>query len=192
MALTNQIRYILIKDPDSARGLGMIGVGFASVQAAYVIDGGTLVSLTAETITTLGTYQAPTSAAHIRIKELNDSTPNTEGIYEIHFHNTQLATGSKLWLFLSTDDGATVPIQPLEVDLSNNPGGIAEAILKYDWTSITGEAARSVLNALRLLRNKWSVAAGTLTVTEEDDTTSAWTATVTSDNAAEPITGIDP
>lgn len=69
---------------------------------------------------------------------------------------------------------------------------IADAILKRDWTAVTGEAARSALNALRFLRNKWSISGSTLTVTEEDDTTPAWTATLTSDAAADPVTGSDP
>lgn len=69
---------------------------------------------------------------------------------------------------------------------------IADATLKRDMSAVTGEAARSPLNALRLLRNKWSVAAGTLTVTKEDDSTSAWTAAVTADAAANPITASDP
>lgn len=68
----------------------------------------------------------------------------------------------------------------------------ADALLKRDMSSVTGEAARSPLNALRFLRNKWGVAAGTLTVTKEDDTTSAWTATVSTDAAAVPIIGSDP
>ena len=68
----------------------------------------------------------------------------------------------------------------------------ADELLKRDWTSVTGEAARSALNALRSLRNKVSVSAGTLTVTEEDDTTSAWTAAVTTSAAADPITEVDP
>jgi hypothetical protein len=69
---------------------------------------------------------------------------------------------------------------------------IADALLKRDWTSVTGEAARSVLNALRFLRNKWSLSGTTLTVTKEDDSTSAWTGTVTSSESANPITGNDP
>lgn len=69
---------------------------------------------------------------------------------------------------------------------------IAEALLKLDLSTITGEAARSLLNAVRFLRNKWSISAGTLTVTKEDDSTSAWTATVTTDAGAEPIVGNDP
>jgi hypothetical protein len=69
---------------------------------------------------------------------------------------------------------------------------IADALLKRDWSSVSGEAARSVLNALRFLRNKVSISGTTLTVTEEDDATEAWTATVTTDAAADPITAVDP
>jgi hypothetical protein len=69
---------------------------------------------------------------------------------------------------------------------------IADALLKRDWTLVTGEAARSVLNALRFLRNKVSIASSTMTVTKEDDSTEAWTATVTTDSAADPVTAVDP
>lgn len=69
---------------------------------------------------------------------------------------------------------------------------IAEALLKLDLSTVTGEAARSLLNAVRFLRNKWSISAGTLTVTKEDDSTSAWTATVTTNASADPVTGSDP
>jgi len=68
----------------------------------------------------------------------------------------------------------------------------ADALLKRDWTEVTGEAARSVLNALRFLRNKRAIATGTLTITKEDDSTSAWTAVVVGDAEASPITSIDP
>jgi hypothetical protein len=56
----------------------------------------------------------------------------------------------------------------------------------------TDSGGRTVRNALRFLRNKWSVAAGSLTVTKEDDATTAWTATVSSTPGADPITGNDP
>jgi len=69
---------------------------------------------------------------------------------------------------------------------------IADAILKRDMSAVTGESARSPLNALRFLRNKWSLASGTLTVTKEDDSTSAWTAAISTDAAAIPIIGSDP
>ncbi len=69
---------------------------------------------------------------------------------------------------------------------------IAEALLKLDLSTVAGEASRSVLNALRALRNKFSVSGTTYTVTKEDDTTTAWTATLTTDPDADPITGSDP
>jgi hypothetical protein len=75
---------------------------------------------------------------------------------------------------------------------SGERDSIADALLKRDWTGVTGEAARSVLNALRALRNKVSVSGSTMTVNKEDDSTSAWTASVTTDAAADPITSVDP
>jgi hypothetical protein len=68
----------------------------------------------------------------------------------------------------------------------------AEEVLKHDWDGMTGEASRSLLNAGRFLRNKWDVAAGTLTVKKENDSTTAWTAAVSSDASANPIIGSDP
>lgn len=68
----------------------------------------------------------------------------------------------------------------------------AEALLIYDMSTITGEAARSPLNAFRILRNRMSTASGDLVVYKEDDATEAWTATLTTDSSAEPITGTDP
>ena len=99
---------------------------------------------------------------------------------------------------LATTQGNYAPAKAGdEMDLVNAPNAtalnaIADAFLKRDWTSVTGEAARSVLNAMRFLRNKWSISGTTLTVTKEDDSTSAWTGTVTSDASADPITGNDP
>jgi len=69
---------------------------------------------------------------------------------------------------------------------------IADALLKRDWTAVTGEAARSVLNALRWLRNKWSISGTTMTVTKEDDSTSAWTAELGTTAGADPVTSSDP
>lgn len=70
---------------------------------------------------------------------------------------------------------------------------IADGVLLRDWTAIVASVpARCLLNAARFLRNKWSVLAGILTVTEEDDTTTAWDGPVTTNAAADPITSVDP
>ena len=67
----------------------------------------------------------------------------------------------------------------------------ADALLKRDMSAVTGEAARSPLNALRWLRNKWSIAGGTLIVTKEDDSTAAWTSTIAT-TASDPVSSSDP
>ena len=68
---------------------------------------------------------------------------------------------------------------------------IADAILRRDWQAVSGESTYSVLNALRLVRNRWEVTGdGTLRVYKEDGGTVAWTRSVASDAAALPITGV--
>lgn len=69
---------------------------------------------------------------------------------------------------------------------------VADALLKRDFSSVTGEAARSVLNAMRFLRNKWTISGTTLSVKKEDDSTEAWNSSLTQDDSAKPISGSDP
>jgi len=82
----------------------------------------------------------------------------------------------------------------VSADIADVPTAVenADALLKRDWTQVTDEAARSALNALRFLRNKWSVSGTTMTVTKEDDLAKAWEATLTSSSSASPITGVTP
>lgn len=68
---------------------------------------------------------------------------------------------------------------------------IADALLTRDMSAVTGEAARSPLNALRRIRNRVAVSGGTATVYKEDDSTSAWTAAVTT-TAGNPVSEVDP
>lgn len=85
-----------------------------------------------------------------------------------------------------------IPAAPAAV--SDIPTAIqnADALLKRNMASVTGEADRSMLNALRFLRNKWQVSAGVLTVMKENDSTVAWTGAVDEDVAALPVVGVDP
>lgn len=68
----------------------------------------------------------------------------------------------------------------------------ADALLNRDMSAVSDTNSRSPLNALRILRNKVSTTSGNLVVTKENDTTTAWTGTLTSDPSASPITGVDP
>lgn len=54
------------------------------------------------------------------------------------------------------------------------------------------DGGRTISQALHFLRNKWTVSGGTLTVYDTDDTTTSWTASVSSTAGADPITGNDP
>jgi len=84
---TSVIDWIFIEDSSSTAGEGLTGLTSASsgIAGRYLYPGGTAVTLTFETISTLGTYQAPTSNAHLRIKELDGT--NLPGWYEVHYHN---------------------------------------------------------------------------------------------------------
>ncbi len=68
----------------------------------------------------------------------------------------------------------------------------ADALLNRDMSAVSDTNARSPLNALRFIRNKWSISGATLTVKKEDDSTTAWTASVSTTAGADPVTGNDP
>jgi hypothetical protein len=68
----------------------------------------------------------------------------------------------------------------------------ADALLNRDMSTGTDSGSttvRTVRQALRFLRNKWSISAGVLTVTKEDDATASWTSAVTGDAS---VTASDP
>lgn len=71
----------------------------------------------------------------------------------------------------------------------------ADAILDRDMSTGVDSGSttvRTMRQALRFLRNKWSISGTTLTVCKEDDATASWTSTVTSSAGADPITANDP
>lgn len=72
---------------------------------------------------------------------------------------------------------------------------LADALLDRNIATGTDSGnntdVRTVRQALRLLRNKVSIAAGTATITKEDDSTTSWTAAVTR-TAGDPISAVDP
>ncbi len=79
----------------------------------------------------------------------------------------------------------------LATDAANE---IADAYLDRDMSTGTDSGSATVRTprqALRAIRNKVSIAAGTLTVCKEDDATSSWTGAVTT-TAGNPISAVDP
>ena len=68
---------------------------------------------------------------------------------------------------------------------------IADEVLDRDIAGGASGGARNVRSALRRLRNRARVSGGTATIYQEDDTTSAWTAAVTT-TAGDPVSEVDP
>ncbi len=72
---------------------------------------------------------------------------------------------------------------------------IADAYLDRDMSVGTDSGSATVRTprqALRFLRNKWTLTGDTLSVKKENDATESWSATVAHDASAEPITECDP
>ena len=71
---------------------------------------------------------------------------------------------------------------------------IADAVLDRNMATGTDSGSTTVRTprqAMRLLRNKTAIAAGTMTVNKEDDATASWTAAITT-TAGDPVSAIDP
>lgn len=86
----------------------------------------------------------------------------------------------------------TMTASALAADAVNE---IADGILDRDMSTGTDSGSttvRTMRQALRFLRNKWSISGTTLTVYKEDDSTSSWSGTVTGSAGADPIVGNDP
>jgi hypothetical protein len=68
---------------------------------------------------------------------------------------------------------------------------IADKVLSRNLAG-GSDGGRTVQDALRFSRNRWTLSAGVLTVYAENDSTVAWTSAVTTNAAADPVTGSDP
>lgn len=90
---------------------------------------------------------------------------------------------------ISGSDNLQVDVREVQSTQANQ---LADALLNRDMGSVTVTNTRSPINALRAIRNKWSISGSTITFTTEDDTTEAWTATIVGTAGANPITSLDP
>jgi hypothetical protein len=110
------------------------------------------------------------------------STPGTAGLF---LTDTNVDT-SNILSSVATIEASTTVIESIAYKQS-----MADYLL---GRNIAGgsDGGRTVKDAFRALRNKSEIVGTTLTVYQENDTTSAWTATVSSNASADPVTGIDP
>lgn len=121
----------------------------------------------------------------------NEATEiGSSGIFFLDLTSTEMNADTVAVIVKSASAKTTLLVfYPMEAGDAN---AFADDLLKRDFSALSGEASRSLLNAARLIRNKATVAAGTLTVTKEDDSTTAWTGAVTTTAGANPITSMDP
>jgi hypothetical protein len=76
--------------------------------------------------------------------------------------------------------------------LSATSGGSAITTVSTGAFTVLPIDDRTVRSALRYVRNKVSISGSTMTVSIEDDATSAWTAALTTSPGVDPVTTLDP
>ena len=175
--------------PQTGDGYGRLGAPAGASIAADIAALPTDADVNAACDSALADYDAPTKT------EMDNAFATTNGYLDTEVAAILAAVDTEVAAIKAKTDNLPASPAATGAAMTLTAGertSIADACLTRDMSAVSGEAARSPLNALRVLRNKMSVAAGTLTVTKEDDTTSAWTASVTSDANAQPIIGIDP
>jgi hypothetical protein len=72
---------------------------------------------------------------------------------------------------------------------------VADAVLNRDMSTGTDSGSatvRTIRQALRFLRNKWTLSGTTLSVKKEDDSTESWTAVVGTTPSSDGIISVDP
>ncbi len=124
------------------------------------------------------------AAISSRLAAVSYTAPDNAGIAAIKVQTDKFGFDSDNYVY-------SHPMTPVTVDsddITTISIESAETVLKYDWTTITGEAPRSLLNAARKLRNKVAFdGSNTLTIYKENGVTSAYTQAVTSDSDQEPF-----
>lgn len=142
-----------------------------------------------------------TGATTLANKNSGGATHISNGIYYAVLDATDTNTLGSLVIYVHVSGALAVKLECVVLSVTVYDALIgtgdlltaqADALLNRDMSAVSDTNSRSPLNALRILRNKFSSSAGTLTVTKENDTTTAWTAAVTTDAAAAPIVSVDP
>jgi hypothetical protein len=161
----------------------------------------------------------PTVATNFGITSLPTTVVTTNASLLTSGTSTdQLSVSSGKVLLQPTQSGVTIPAVTVVGSVAGSVGSVAGGVTVttnndktgYSLTvtpptavqvadamlgrSIAGgsDGGRTVKDALRFLRNKWSIVGNILTVTTEDDVTEAWTSQLSTTVNAAPVTGSDP
>lgn len=138
----------------------------------------------------IGASAVNTTSAQLGVNLVNISgAAVTSASAQIGANVVSIASGAVTSTAFTTDAiGSTQLAATAVVKISD---GLLDRDMSVGADSGT-TTVRTVRQALRFLRNKWSIAAGTLTICKEDDTATSWTAAVTTDSTALPIVTNDP
>jgi hypothetical protein len=175
-----------------AKGTGV--TGFNDLSAAQV---------NAEADTALADYDGPTNAEMVARTLAAASYATAAAQATLQTSVDDLPTNAELATSQAAADDATlaqialvkaktdlIPAAPAAVGDIPTTAQIADKVLLRNLAG-GSDGGRTVQDALRFNRNKFTIAGGTLTVYEEDDTTIAWTAVITQ-TAGDPVSASDP
>ena len=125
--ISNIIR-VFIQDNTSTKGAGLAGLVYNStnLQIGVIREIGTSMTIytgaNIETITTIGTYQAPSASTKCRFKAVDGT--NAPGLYEIHFHDDAGHFGAgdtsknvQIYVWEITTTALNIAPIPIEIEL---------------------------------------------------------------------------
>jgi hypothetical protein len=134
--------------------------------------------------------------------ELSSSDLSDLGILTVTVSDANIRTVVLMAQVVAYDPTASIQVTSIATDAitasslaSDAVTEIADGILAREIGSGSGAGTvneRTVRSALRGLRNKTTVINNEMTVYKEDDTSTAWSATVSSSDSSKTITGVDP
>jgi hypothetical protein len=186
---TSNILRVFLQDSTSTTGAGKTGLTNTStglIISTIANNESTATTYTAaasnvETITTLGTFAAPT-ASKCRFKEV-DAT-NFPGVYEIQIADARFAvTDSKQLLVAVQASGIAPVIAEIQLDQSDQ-------MLKRNMSKVEATAEEHTLCTLVLANLENTISGTTLTIRRTDGSTTHYSKTLTTNASAIPITGI--
>ncbi len=165
-------------------------VDVETIKTNPVVNGGTITFPTTATLASTTNITAGTITTATTATNLTNAPTNGDFTAVM---KTSIGTAVAASAVASVTAPVTVGTNNDKTGYTLTTAGYASAADKLLGRNLAGgsDGTRTVQDALRLLRNKASVAAGTLTVTQEDDATPAWTAAVVT-TSGNPISSIDP
>jgi hypothetical protein len=193
----------------SYTGLGTMGITM-QVVSATTLQGGTLSTLTlnsAETSTNdffNGAFVALQYASGQWIGNIISDYTGAGTVAQLQNSLPIVAASGMTYVVFPGTPGVDLSLQTIQgisnyANISSNLtlgqsslSQVADALLTRSLAGSAQTDKRNVQNALRFLRNKWDASSSVLTVYQENDSTSAWTASVTTTTDPSNAITLDP